>query len=186
MAREQDVLVFHGAGEPRLRNGQVYWEPMLAQGLGDGYRIQAPRMPDPENPHYQAWADQIGAMLREVEPPILVGHSLGASVLLKYLASANPRPAYRGIFLVSTPFWKASMPEYALSPALLGKLPDLSPVFLYQSRDDEEVGVDHVEKYAKAMPQATVRILDGRGHEFNQVNFPELISDIRSLDLGKV
>jgi hypothetical protein len=31
------------------------------------------------------------------------------------------------------------------------------------------------------LPQAVVRRLDGRGHEFNQEQFPELVADIRGL-----
>jgi hypothetical protein len=48
MARS--VLVIHGAGEPRRRRGKVYWEPLLGDSLGRGYRVLAPRMPRPEYP----------------------------------------------------------------------------------------------------------------------------------------
>ena len=177
----QDVLAIHGAGEPRLRDGQVYWEPLLRSGLGAGYRVEAPRMPAPDDPHYRPWAHEIANRLETLASPVLVGHPFGASVLLKFLAQATAPPSFRGLFLVATPFWEQSLPESALTQDELERLSGLAPVYLYQSRDDEEIGLDHLERYAHAMPQAMIRVLDGRGHEFNQATFPELMADIREL-----
>jgi len=176
------VLVIHGAGEPRRRNGKVYWEPMLAKALGPDYLVSAPRMPRPTEPRYDAWARRIAELIGDDSSPILVGHSFGASVLLKFLAETAPRPAFRGLFLVSTPFWGPEFPEFALPPDFGARLRDVSPVYMYHSRDDEEIPLEHLERYRQALPQAIVRVLDGRGHEFNQPEFPELAADIRGLD----
>src|SRR5262245_31478495 len=100
MNMPQPVLVIHGAGEPRQRHGRIYWEPLLGHGLGPSYTVRAPRMPDPEDPHYQPWADRIRQLLAETERPVLVGHSFGASVLLKLLGESAPHPGIRGVFLV--------------------------------------------------------------------------------------
>jgi uncharacterized protein len=175
------VLVIHGAGEPRLREGKVYWEPLLGNELGPDYQVRTPRMPEPEEPHYQAWADRIAQLLRGTDRPVLVGHSFGASVLLKFLAQAAPRPAFQGLFLLAAPFWKADVPEYALTAEQLTHLKQMAPVFFYHSQDDAEVSIDHLEMYARALPQATFRRLDDRGHEFNQDTVPELVADIRGL-----
>lgn len=172
------VLVFHGAGEPRIREGRVYWEPLIEAGLGAGFRVHAPRMPDPEDPHHAPWAARIAELIAGADRPLLVGHSFGASTLLKYFARAEPRPAFRGVFLVATPFWDSKFPEYALTKNDIAKLQDVSPLFFYQSRDDEEVGIDHLSKYRDALPQAVFRELDGRGHEFDQSSFLELVADI--------
>jgi hypothetical protein len=177
----QSVLVVHGAGEPRLRQGRVYWEPLLGEELGSGYQVHAPRMPEPTQPTYRTWADCIAQVLQATDHPVLVGHSLGASVLLKYVAEADPRPDFRGLFLVAAPFWKTEVAEFALTAEELDRLRALSPLFFYQSRDDEEIGFEHLGKYARALPHATFRELDGRGHEFDQEGFPELVADIRSL-----
>lgn len=174
----QLVLVIHGAGEPRQRFGKVYWEPMLGDGLGPGYQVRAPRMPRPVDPHYRPWADRIAQLLGKSVPPVLVGHSLGASVLLKFLAQSDPQPGFLGLFLVATPFWKADFPEFALTAEELDRLQGVAPLILYHSRDDPEVGFDHLAKYARVFPHATLRDLDGRGHEFNQDSFPELVADI--------
>ncbi|HEX5574410.1 MAG TPA: alpha/beta fold hydrolase [Gemmatimonadales bacterium] len=181
MARS--VLVIHGAGEPRRRRGKVYWEPLLGDTLGRGYRVVAPRMPLPKHPSYWSWARRIDELIRSTRTPILVGHSFGASVVLKYLAETVRRPALAGLFLVATPFWGPDSPEFALPPDFGARLRELSPICLYHSRDDAEVPAEHLERYRRALPQATVRVLDGRGHEFNQAHFPELANDIRGLAL---
>lgn len=175
----QTVLVIHGAGEPRRRAGKIYWESLLAKPLGADYLVRVPPMPHPTEPHYAPWARRVAELIAETEHPALVGHSLGASVLLKYLCEAVPRPAFAGLFLIATPFWGSKLPEFAL-PADFGvRLRDVSPLYMYHSRDDSEVPLEHLERYQRALPHAIVRILDGRGHEFAQPQFPELVDDIR-------
>ena len=49
------------------------------------------------------------------------------------------------------------------------------------SRDDPEIPFEHLERYSRVLPHAIVRALDGRGHELNQPEFPELADDIRRL-----
>jgi uncharacterized protein len=175
------ILVIHGAGEPRRRHGKVYWQPLLEAHLGRGYRVQAPRMPRPEHPQYWTWARRIDELIGDTRRPVLVGHSFGASVLLKYLAETVRRPVLAGLFLIATPFWGPNVPEFALPPDSAARLRDLSPIHLYHSRDDAEVPFEHLEHYRRALPHATVRVLDDRGHEFNQAQFPELVTDIRDL-----
>jgi len=136
-------------------------------------------MPQPKNPQYPLWARRIAQLVAELTNPILVGHSFGASMLLKYFAETTPRPPVTGLFLVATPFWGPHFPEYALPSDFGTRLSDLSPLYLYHSRDDAELPLEHLERYRRALPHAVVRTLDGRGHEFDQPEFPELVADIR-------
>lgn len=175
------ILVIHGAGEPRRRRGKVYWEPLLGDTLGRGYHVRAPRMPRPARPRYWTWARRIDELIGSSRRPVLVGHSFGASVVLKYLAETVRRPALAGLFLVATPLWGPDFPDFALPPDFGARLRDLSPIYLYYSRDDGEIPFEHLERYRRALPHAAVRVLDGRGHEFNQTHFPELAADIRGL-----
>jgi predicted alpha/beta hydrolase family esterase len=140
-------------------------------------------MPRPEHPKYWTWARRIDELIGSTRRPVLVGHSFGASVLLKYLAENVQRPALAGLFLVATPFWGPDFPEFALPPDFGERLRDLSPIYLYHSRDDAEVPFEHLERYRGVLRHAIVRVLDGRGHEFNQPQFPELAADIRGLAL---
>ena len=177
----QSVLVVHGAGEPRRRNGKVYWAPLLGDALGPDYHVLAPRMPEPEDPNHQAWADRIAELMSGLDQPVVVGHSFGASTLLKFYAESKLQPAYRGIFLVAAPFWGPEFPDFALTPEAFRTLQDVSPLTFYHSHDDEVIEFSHFQRFRQALPQAVFRELDGRGHEFNQSTFPELVADIRNL-----
>jgi serine hydrolase len=106
-------------------------------------------------------------------------------VLLKYLAETVRRPALAGLFLVATPFWGPDFPEFALPPDFGERLRDVSPICLYHSRDDAEIPVEHLERYRRVLRHAIVRVLNGRGHEFNQAHFPDLAADIRDLALRR-
>ena len=173
------VLVIHGAGEPRRRDGKIYWEPLLASDLGAGYIVTAPRMPRPDNPEYATWAPRIAQLIAATPNPAVVDHSFGASILVKYLAEARSRPALAGLFLIATPYWGPHFREFAKPPDFGARLADASPLYLYHSRDDPEVPFEHLERYSRALPHATVRALDGYGHEFDRPHFPELVADIR-------
>jgi predicted alpha/beta hydrolase family esterase len=175
------VLAIHGAGEPRLRNGKVYWEPLLQQSLGSGYVVRAPRMPEPNSPRYQPWAKRIEELIIDCARPAVVGHSFGASVLLKYFSEATTPPPVAGLFLVATPFWGPKFPDFALRSDFPARLRELAPLCFYHSRDDPEIPIEHLERYRQALPHAVVRVLEGRGHEFDQPQFLELAADIRSL-----
>lgn len=51
-------------------------------------------------------------------------------------------------------------------------------LFMYQSRDDDVVLFADFEKYKKALPNASFREFDNRGH-FRQDNFPEIVREIK-------
>ena len=106
-------------------------------------------------------------------------------MVLKYLAETVRRPALAGLFLVATPFWGPDFPEFALPPDFGARLRDLSPIYLYHSRDDAEVPFEHLERLGRALPHAARRVLDDRGHGFDQAQFPELAADIRGVTLRR-
>jgi uncharacterized protein len=62
----------------------------------------------------------------------------------------------------------------------MSKLPKSAGIFLYHSRDDETVPFEHLELYARMLPQATVRKLEGRGHQLNN-DLSEIAEDIKTL-----
>ena len=114
---------------------------------------------------------------------ILVGHSAGGAVLLKFLLRENIAKPIAGIFLISIPYWgpeDEENEEYTLHEGFASQLPKGVPIFLYHSRDDEWVPFEHLAKYAEKMPQATIREFDDRGHQFHN-DLSEVAADIKSL-----
>jgi predicted alpha/beta hydrolase family esterase len=173
----REVLFVHSSGPQGAHRGSDDLVRHLRAGLGDGHEVRAPLMPTPEDPSYRAWAAHLDAVAGGAT--LLVGHSLGASVLVKWLSERPRRAAIAGLFLVATPFWGPSMPDFALPADFAERLPSIARLFLYQSRDDDQVPMSHLERYARALPRATVRALDGYGHLFDRP-CPELVADINA------
>ncbi len=159
----------------------------LRHVLGPGYAVQYPVMPHEDDADYESWKLQIAKELTALDDPVLLlGHSVGASILLKCLTEIDLEKAIAGIFLIATPFWGGDGWRYegftrlALQDGFAAKLPKSAQLFLYHSRDDEIVPFTHLALYAQILPQATIRELDGRGHQLNDDLF-EVAEDIKSL-----
>jgi len=179
----QPVLFIQGAGGMHQSEGSGRLAAYLARELGTDYRVIAPEMPDADNPHYRPWRDRIEQELKGIdEAVILVGHSFGGSVLLKYLAEGSYRQPVRGLFLVSVPNWGPdgwAYEEFAVADDVGSRL-SASKIFLYHSRDDPEVPFAHLGYYQERLPTATARPIDGSEHSFLQ-GLPTLVDDIKNL-----
>ncbi len=180
----QPLLFVQGAGDMWAPDGSGVLVRYLEKALGPDFDVKAPEMPDAEtDPHYLPWRDRIDAELRAMDgAAVLVGHSFGGSVLLKYLAEGSPPRPISGLFLLSTPWWGPegwAYDEYAVSDDFASRLPDI-PTFLYHSREDPEVPFTHLALYEERLPTATSRPIDGSNHSFTD-GLPELVADIRQV-----
>jgi len=109
--------------------GSAHLAAYLQQQLGPEIEIAAPEMPDPEEPSYRAWGAAIGEALAAAGPgAILIGHSFGASALLRRLCEGDDE-AVGGLFLVETPWWGANFPEYELPDGFEERLPAVAATF---------------------------------------------------------
>lgn len=181
----KQVLFIQGAGEGAHKDDAKLAES-LRNKLGENYRVRYPAMPNEEDADYETWKRVI---LQEVKNmgggAILVGHSIGASVLIRMFADRGPKPAIAGMFLIAGPFWHDDAfwrwNEAALSDDAAKNYPRDVPLFLYHGGNDEFVPVSHLDMYASALPQGIVRRLPGRNHQLND-DMTEVARDIRSLD----
>ena len=180
---KKQVLFIHGGG-PGLYEADGKLVTALQAALGVEYHIQYPKMPNGENPHYESWKVQIAQDLNALgSNVILVGHSLGGSVLLKYLSEENIKISIAGIFLIAAPYWGLEdweIDEYILREGFPSQLPKGIPIFFYHSHDDEVVPFAHLGMYVEKLPQATIREFKGRGHQFRD-DLSEVATDIASL-----
>ena len=154
----------------------------LKRALGPGYAVRYPRMPDEDDPEASAWKRTIAREISRLSDGVfLVGHSIGAAILMDYLADGplEQRPA--GIFLLATPFigdggWPSD--ELRSTRQIAVEIHDGTPLYFYQGRDDETVPFSHVERFATVFPHAIVRRLEGRDHQLND-DLSEVARDIR-------
>ena len=178
------VLFIQGAGDMHQPEGSIHLARYLERELGDQYRVLAPEIPDAEtDPRYVPWRDAIDRELDAIDGPVLiVGHSLGGTVVLRMLVESPAPTEIRGLFLASMPWWGPEawdMAEYGPPDGFGAWLPDV-PIFLYHSIDDPHVPFGHLARYQAALPTATARSVPGSEHSFRN-GLPELIRDIEGV-----
>jgi hypothetical protein len=182
---KKQVLFIHSAGAQGPHQGSSGLLAYLKDSLGDEYNLLYPQMPNPENPEYTLWEVQLEKEFAALDGEVfLIGHSLGGSVLLKYLSEKRINRSISGLFIIAAPYWGMDddwqVHEYALPENFGAKLPQISHIFLYHSRNDEVVSSAHLWRYKEKLPMAITHILDGDEHIFNN-GLPKLVNDINGL-----
>jgi predicted alpha/beta hydrolase family esterase len=160
----------------------------LQRNLGAGYKVIFPKMPNESDPDYKAWDKAIDRRLARIDRAIvLVGHSVGGAILLKYLSEKTIRLPVTGLFLLAAPYVNADEnwrdDASALKPDFGSKLSSIPHISLYHCRDDEVVPFAHLSLYAAKLPQATIRSFRTGGHQFRNV-LSKIATDIRLLRTG--
>ena len=183
MSVKKHVLFIQGAGEGAYEEDAELVKS-LQDVLGTEYNVLYPKMPEEESSGYEAWKAQISKGLAALDGKvILVGHSVGSSMVLKYLSEERAETSLAGIFLIAAPYWGSGgwqVDAFTVDEGHASKLLKALPVFFYHSRDDDVVPFAHLAMHAEKFPQATIREFDGRGHQFNN-DLSEVAADIASL-----
>ena len=185
----QKILFIHSAGSQGDNQGSDGLVTNLKLALGESYSLLCPKMPDPENPNYQAWKGTLGTQLDLIDDQIiLIGHSLGGSVLLKYFSEIPYQKRILGMFIIASPFFMGrpgGLAQFSLRKDFGSRLVSIPRIYLYHSQDDEWVPFDHQSRFAENLPQSVTRNFTDYGHSFDRP-FPELIHDITSIGTSKV
>ncbi|AHF14925.1 alpha/beta hydrolase [Niabella soli] len=181
----KQVLFIQGGG-----NGGYQTDASLAASLqtalGSGYQVHYPQMQADETvPGFASqWLRQIGEQIAAAKDGlILAGHSLGASLLVKYLSENTDQTSIVGLFLVAPPFWNGDrdwVQPLKLREGFANQLPKELPIFFYQCRDDEVVPFDHFIHYQHQLSRAVFRAPTSGGHQFNN-DLSIVAADIKSL-----
>jgi uncharacterized protein len=178
------VLFIHGGGAGGYEADAKLAES-LQQRLGAAYQVHYPRMPGGDASPSE-WTAKIGEEIAAIDGEvILVGHSVGASLLLKHLAESDDRHPISGIFLLATPFWGGEggwqYEGFSVPDDFPRRLPKDVPVFLYHNRDDEEAPFAHLALYVARLPRATVYEGATGGHQFDE-DLSRVARDITGLN----
>lgn len=180
---KKQILFIQGGG-----NGGYEADAKLVASLQKAfvtdYEISYPRLQTDEEASDFGWLKQIGEEIDKLrDGVILVAHSLGASLLLKYLSENEVSKRVAGIFLAATPFWSGKeewVEGLKLQEDFAERLPKNSPIFFYHCRDDEEIPLDHFASYRDKLPGASFREFESGGHQLgNDLN--AVANDIKRL-----
>lgn len=176
------VVFFHGAGTGAY-DEDAELAGSLARHLGDDFSIDFPRLPE-NDPEDGPWLEAIAeAIARTSGPVVLVGHSVGGYLLLKYLAMNRATTSIVAVCVIAAPFpgggpaW--TFDGFDLPDDVDGRLPTGAKVLLYASEDDRTVPFAHRDLYAAAIPRAITRTTSG-GHQLGN-DLRAVADDIRAL-----
>lgn len=179
----KQVLFVQGGGHGTHDDWDNRLVESLSKELGPGYEIHYPVMPNEADPSYPAWKEVLEGEIAALRPDaILIGHSLGGTILVNVLAECAPKRA-GAIFLIAAPFvGEGGWTSEDIEPRqdVSRRLPKGVPVFLYHGSEDAIAPFAHIELYAEAIPGAHVRRLNGRDHQLNN-DLSEVAKDIREL-----
>jgi predicted alpha/beta hydrolase family esterase len=180
------LLFIQGAGHGAYDEDKLLVES-LWRALGSSIEVHYPAMPNEGDAPYEQWRQQIEQELADTPGPVVIaGHSVGASVLMKWLSERRDETAIAGVFLIASPYWGGDGWRYegyeqlALPPGFAASLPAGMPIFLYHCRDDTIVPFAHLALYSHVLPQAHVLAFDEGGHQFNN-DLSAVAADIKSL-----
>jgi predicted alpha/beta hydrolase family esterase len=143
----------------------------LRRELGDGHEVRYPWMPDEEDPSYAGWSAAVRREMAGLEDgAVVVGHSVGGTILINALAEQPPERELAAIVLIAAPFvgaggWPSD--EFELPSDLGARLPQGARVHVFHGLQDEIALPSHAELYARAIPQAQLHLLPGRDHQLN-------------------
>jgi uncharacterized protein len=177
------VLFVHGAGQGAYEADNKL-VASLSSELGSDFHVHYPRMPNEASPRYEDWKQRLVEEVTALgDGAILVGHSFGASMVLKVLASET-KPTCRRAFLIAAPFWGSTgwdWKDLELPKDASTRLSHGTSLVFYHGGNDEVVPHHHVDLYRAALPGAMVRHLQGRNHQLND-DLSEVAADIREPD----
>lgn len=142
-------------------------------------------MPNKQTAQYREWKVVFENILKSAgDDIILVGHSLGALLLVKYLSEEIVSNKIKKTILLGTPYDDEGMDNEPLLSFTLKQDFKLfekqaGETYLYHSEDDSVVPFSHLNRYKNVLPDATYREFKDRNH-FIESLIPELIVDIKS------
>lgn len=149
------------------------WKDKLAETFVD-YDVLMPTMPNSANAQFsewQIWFDKLtpffGNNVR------LIGHSLGAMFLAKYLHANRLKSPVEQLILIAGGYDMEDYGSFTVSSAA-GLEQSAKAIHLFHSSDDPVVSYTELAKYQSDLPGAHTHNFNDRGH-FNNKDFPELI-----------
>jgi pimeloyl-ACP methyl ester carboxylesterase len=171
MTRSRQILFIQGGGAGAHDEWDDKLVDSLRRGLGDEREVRYPRMPHEDDPSYARWAEAIRLEMAGLDDgAVVVGHSVGGTLLINALAERAPERKLAAIVLIAAPFvgaggWPSD--EFELPSDLGARLPQGVPVHVFHGLEDETAPPSHAQLYASAIPQAQLHLLPGRDHQLN-------------------
>lgn len=160
----------------RLRP-QKKWKTWLVEQLPEA-DVLLPTFPNGSNAVYDEWVIYFEKLLPFLNDEVyLIGHSLGAMFLAKYLNEAPLNKPVKKLLLVAGGYDDESMEDLGSFKVTSANNVPLSAkeIHLFHSKDDPVVPYSELAKFQADLPDAIIHSFENRGH-FLDESFPELLA----------
>jgi uncharacterized protein len=186
-----NCIIVHGSDQNDLEaikkgippQNKRHWIPWIKNALeGKGIKTDAPLMPKNWAPSYGEWKE-VFEKLDVNENTVLVGHSVGAGFLVRWLGESEKK--VKKLILISPAIlhsgyfgWLKSIINFKINkgiPTFVGR------IIIFSSDNDMEGIKEAVEIYSKELNVKPIE-LKNKGHfliqEMGTEEFPELLDEI--------
>ncbi|WP_042221180.1 alpha/beta hydrolase [Oceanobacillus manasiensis] len=181
----ETIIFVHSAGPQEGREGSGPLIDYLKKECINSHSVIHPTMPTPMDPFYAEWKEEIRRTLDLMEGEVtLIGHSLGGSVLLKYLAEERVNIPINKLISIATPYWGINgewqRKDFILTPNFSENLSKIPKIIFFHSKLDPIVPLEHMHRFTEHIHQAIVHELEGDAHLFTD-GLPELVEVLREV-----
>ncbi len=154
--------------------------------LGSKFEILRPTMPMKDDARYEEWKVYFEKLFPYLRSNIiLIGRSLGAIFLAKYLSENKFPKKILATYLIAPPF-DDTLPEEDLCGGFklksdLSLLEKNSPkLYLMFSENDNVVPISHADKFRKKLKKVNIIIYPDKNGNFKVSEFPEIVKMIKN------
>ncbi len=155
---------------------QPSWKHWIAEQL-DSHDVLLPTFPNASNAQFTEWANYFEKILPFLKNDVqLVGHSLGAMFLAKYLQHHPLDKSIKRLILIAGRYSDSTYDAGSFNIVDTSQLnKSAREVHLFHSEDDVVVPFADVHKFHADLPNASLHSFKDYGH-FNSPTFPELLA----------
>ncbi len=185
-SNKDDFYYFLKTTEIYTNKKEINWRDEIIDILINTHEALVPSMPVRENSDYEAWKIWFERHLDYIydESPILVGTSLGATFLLKYLSENGFSKKISQLHLIAPcvnddgqELERLSTFEFDITK--INTISDIcNDIHLWHSKDDSCVPFSNGELVKLNLPSANFHIFEDKGH-FHIESFPEILEVIK-------
>ncbi|MBI2618187.1 alpha/beta hydrolase [Candidatus Kaiserbacteria bacterium] len=160
------------------------WSKTLSERLGDDFQVLSIQMPSKQNAKYNEWKIWFERHFQFFDNEVvLIGHSLGANFLAKYLSENTFPRRILSLHLVAGCFGEPGWFELPKDLSNIEK--QTKDIVIYHSHDDDVVPFSAAGKYKVSLPSAKVVEFSDRGHFLGE-EFPELVQNVTNYEKDNI
>ncbi len=200
MKNKTQILYIHGGMTFKnrkdylgyLKNREISIEPKkrwhdtsFDKKLGKRFEVIKPWMPLADNAKYEDWKIHFERFFPFLKNNvILIGQSLGAVFLVKYLSEHKFPKKILSVYLIGTPFDNTLPGEdlvngFKLKSNLSMIEKNCKKITFLFSKNDDVVPVEHAKKYRKKLKNARIIVYNHIQGHFKISEFPQIIKMIK-------